>query len=87
LTKLVIQKHHIIYENIEHHQKEVVVPIFKGEHWISTNLNRRKNISKGFIKYIKVWIVLNEEKAIDLESIPEQLNLKYPDSHTTKPPF
>ena len=64
--KLIIQQHHIIYPNEKHKQKEVVVKIYKGEHWIISQLNRRTNISKGFIKQLKVWLALNEEKAKEL---------------------
>jgi hypothetical protein len=58
---IVIQKHHISYE------PEIIFPIFKGEHWLITNLNRRKNISQGFVIAIKHWLALNEHKAIDLD--------------------
>ncbi len=67
MKKLIVQKHHIIYESEKHKQKEEVVKIYKGEHWLVTQMNRRKNISKGFIKHIKVWLALNEEKAKELE--------------------
>ena len=65
--KPVIQTHHIIYENEKHKQKEETVRVFKGEHFIITQLQRRKNISKGFIKHMKVWLALNEDKAKELE--------------------
>lgn len=67
MVKKIIQNHHIIYENKEHKQKEETVKMFKGEHWAITQLQRRKNISKGFIKALKFWILMNEEKAVDLE--------------------
>jgi len=66
--KKVIQKHHIIYENEKHKQKEEVVSVFKGEHFIITQLQRRKNISKGFLKHMKIWIALNEDRAKDLDN-------------------
>jgi len=66
MVKAVIQKHHIIYENKDHKQKEVVVKIYKREHWILTQLMRRVNISKGFIKQVRVWLALMEDKAIEL---------------------
>lgn len=65
--KIVIQNHHLVYENEKHRQREVVVKIYKGEHWAITQLQRRKKISKGFIKALKLWILLNEDKAEDLE--------------------
>jgi len=67
MTKTVVQEHHIIYGNEEHKQTEVKTKIFKGEHWILTHLNRRRKISKGFIKSLKIWMALNEESAIDLD--------------------
>ena len=63
MTKLIKQKHHLIYPSEKHKQKEVVEEIYKGEHWVITQLNRRVNISKGFIKSLKMWILLNEENA------------------------
>ena len=58
--KKVIQNHHISYD------PEVTVKIFKGEHWILTQLQRRKNISKGFVQSVKVWLALHEDDAQDL---------------------
>ena len=61
--KPVVQNHHISYD------PDVTVKIFNGEHWLLTQLNRRtKNISKGLIKSLKVWIALHEDKAVDLEA-------------------
>jgi len=65
-VKPIVQKHHIIYENKEHKQKEEVVRIYKGEHWAITQLQRRVKISKGFIKSLKYWILMNEDKAVEL---------------------
>ena len=67
MKKKVIQNHHLIYENESHKQKEEVVKLYKGEHFVMTMLNRRKNISKGLIKSLKLWILLNEDKAVELE--------------------
>jgi len=62
MGKQVIQRHHICYK------PEVVVNIYKGEHWILTQLHRRtRNISKGFIRALKTWIVLHEHKARELK--------------------
>jgi hypothetical protein len=62
----IVQRHHLIYANDEHSQKEIVGNIYKGEHWLLTNLSRRTNISKVFIKSLKMWLILNEEKAVEL---------------------
>lgn len=63
MKKSVVQEHHISYK------PEVTVTIYKGEHWLLTQLQRRtKNVSKGFITALKVWIALNEGKAMELEN-------------------
>jgi|GEM_PF-2802708 len=65
--KPVIQKHHLIYENKEHKQEEVTELLFKGEHYVITQLQRRKKISKGFIKSLEFWLLLNKDNAINIK--------------------
>jgi hypothetical protein len=65
----IINRHHIIYPSDK--QAEVVVAIYKGEHFLISRLSWRKNISKGFIKALRVWIALNEDRAKDLEAHDE----------------
>jgi len=65
--KLVIQKHHIQYARPEHKQEEIVASVFKGEHNFLTKLQWRNNHSKGFCKALKLWLILNEDKAQDLD--------------------
>ena len=60
MKKSIIQHHHLSYN------PEIIVPIFKGEHYLITLLNRHKKISLGFIKSLKVFIALNENQAEDL---------------------
>jgi len=67
--KMIAQKHHLIYENLEHRQQEETTFIFKGEHWLISNLQRRKYISKGFIKSLQLFILLNKHKVINLDNI------------------
>jgi len=55
-----VQEHHISYN------PEEIVKVFKGEHYIFTQLQRRKNISKGFVKGLKVWVALNEDRAKEI---------------------
>jgi len=58
----VIQRHHICYD------PEILVKIYKGEHYAITMLNRRtKNVSWGFINCIKEWIKKAELIAVDLD--------------------
>ena len=66
MVKTIIQTHHLIYENEKHKQKEEVVKLYKGEHWNITQLQRRKKISKGYIKALKFWLLLNEDKGVEL---------------------
>jgi len=42
-----VQRHHITYE------PEWVVPIFVGEHWTITQLQRRKHVSRGFLESVE----------------------------------
>ena len=56
----VIQTHHISYT------PEVTVRLYVGEHWVITQLLRRKRISKGFITALKQWLTLNESKAVEV---------------------
>ena len=57
----VIQNHHISYN------PEVVVAVFKGEHFILNMLLKRQRISKGFIQHLKIWLAENEPKAEELK--------------------
>lgn len=70
----IIQNHHIVYAHPDHPSiREVKVATFKGEHFIigKINLFTRKNLSAGFVKCLKVFIALNEDRAIDLEALSE----------------
>ncbi|MAF43224.1 MAG: hypothetical protein CMI54_03515 [Parcubacteria group bacterium] len=60
-AKRVVQKHHISYD------PEITVNIYKGEHWLCTQLQRRKYISKGFVKTLRVWLALNGENAVEVK--------------------
>lgn len=57
----VVQEHHISYN------PEVKVKIYKGEHWLLTQLQRRKKVSVGFIRALKVWMAINEHSGEWLE--------------------
>ena len=58
--KTVVQNHHISY------QPEVIVKIFKGEHWILSQIQRRRRFSKGFVKALKMKIAEIEQDAVKL---------------------
>ncbi len=71
-----IQRHHLIYEcaaeevskqgRVTIIQPEETAYIFGKEHNILTRLNRYRHVSKGFIKGLKLYITLNEDRAIRL---------------------
>ena len=61
----IINKHHQIYGSPEHPEQERVVRIYKGEHECLSKMNlyTRKSISRGFIQSLKLFIILNEDRA------------------------
>jgi hypothetical protein len=59
-TKVVIQEHHITYN------PEWTVIIYKGEHYLLSQLQWRKRFSKGFITSLKDFIRIHEPTAFDL---------------------
>tara|TARA_Y100000310_G_C20491404_1_gene719405 strand:- start:576 stop:797 length:222 start_codon:yes stop_codon:yes gene_type:complete len=63
MKKRVIQRHHICYD------PEIVVPIYKGEHFILTQMQRRKYFSKGFVRSIRTMLK---------EIVPKAVKLKMP---------
>ncbi len=56
----VIQAHHITYDPVW------VVRVYKGEHFICTQLQRRTHVSKGFVQALEYWLAHNRNRAIDL---------------------
>ena len=70
MKKQVIQNHHISYE------PEILVKIYKGEHWALTILNRRKkNMSVGFLRCLQEYINKHRDHAIDLDKHSELQSL------------
>ncbi len=67
MLRQVVHRHHIVYENKDHRQLDEIASLYQGEHYIITQLQRRRNISKGFIKSLKCWIALNEDKGVNVE--------------------
>ena len=75
MAKIVIQPHHIIYGDGEHPTDEWFEPVYKSEHRIATLMQwyclptkTRKGyrISKGFISWLKYFVLRYEEEAIEL---------------------
>ena len=46
-----------------------MVRIYKGEHKIATDMQRflRKTVSRGFVKWLKFWLAVNEDRAVELD--------------------
>ena len=57
----VIQDHHISYE------PPWIVTVWRGEHFILSQIQWRKRYSKGFITSLKEFIRLNENSAFELK--------------------
>jgi len=59
----VTQRHHISYD------PEITATIYKGEHEILSKMNMytKKNLSRGFIRCLKTFIALHEDRATELE--------------------
>jgi hypothetical protein len=66
-AKNVIQEHHLEYQRKDKTIEKTgeTVLIYKGEHWAITQLQRRKNISKGFIRALEFWIEKNKEEGLE----------------------
>ncbi len=65
--KQVTQRHHISYP--DEPAGEILVTLYKGEHWAITVLNRRKkNMSKGFLRCLQEYIDSHAEQAVDLDA-------------------
>ena len=41
--------------------------MWTGEHWIMGQLLRRKKVSAGFVKCVKLWLWFHKHDAVDLE--------------------
>ena len=42
------------------------VLLYKGEHWAITLMQRRKRISRGFLRALEYWISQVKDEAMDL---------------------
>lgn len=63
-----IQEHHLEYQRKDKVIEKTgeTVLLYKGEHWAITLMQRRKRISKGFLRALEYWISQVKDKAIDL---------------------
>jgi len=56
----VIQEHHIEYT------PPWTVKVFKGEHWVLTQLQRRRKVSIGFLISLQHWIESMKDYAVEI---------------------
>lgn len=56
----IINRHHLSYK------PEIIVRVFRKEHWIFTYLDRCNPISKGLIRGLRYWIKKNKDRAIKI---------------------
>ena len=70
-----IQRHHLIYETASPErsrrgvtiiQPEVIAYAFGKEHLYISRLNYFKYVSKGFIKALKLFVLIHEDGAVKL---------------------
>ena len=73
--KQFIQRHHLEYQRKDEVKEKTgeTVLLYKGEHWAISLMQRRKNISKGFIRALEYWIEQVRENAIDLLPLSKRL--------------
>jgi hypothetical protein len=59
---MIVQTHHIS------HDPEITVRVSKGEHRILSLMEwyTRKTVSKGFIKALRAYLALNEDRAVEI---------------------
>lgn len=66
--KNVVQEHHLEYQRKDEVFEKTgeTVLLYKGEHWAITLMQRRKNISQGFLRALEYWISKVKDSAVDL---------------------
>lgn len=70
----VLQFHHLVYPSRDHPEQEWTEKIYKSEHLLATRMNWycKKSVSRGFIRWLRFFILKNEDRAIDLNSLGEK---------------
>lgn len=74
-SKSRIQWHHIIY-GVDKKQPEWVVPIYQGEHYIISQIQRRKHFSLGFVAALRHMLTQIDYKAEDLTPFAKEYTKK-----------
>lgn len=68
------QRHHHIYGVPEHGQDDLVSRIYKGEHECISKyrLYSRKTVSRGFLKDMLLFAIMNWDRALDLDTLAKK---------------
>ena len=64
----VINRHHLCYD------PEIIVKLFRKEHWAMTFLGRLNPISRGLIRALRYYIKENKNRAININKLNKELN-------------
>jgi len=74
---LVIQRHHLDYQRKDKvkEKKGETVLLYKGEHFVISQMQRRKHISRGFLKALEYWINIVKDDAIDLKEKEKDIRI------------
>lgn len=69
-----IANHHWVYPSPDHPEQEHKEPIFFGEHECATKMTAysRKTVSRGFLRWLRFFVLLNEDRAIDLAGVKKE---------------
>lgn len=67
--RFVVQRHHLEYQPGLDFKDKVgeVVRIYQSEHWVITQLQRRKIVSTGLLRSLKHWINQVEKELIEVD--------------------
>lgn len=72
--KRVVQGHHLCYPAPDHPEQEWVEKIYKSEHLLATRMNWycKKAVSRGFLRWLRFFILKHEDRAIDLDALAKK---------------
>jgi len=70
----VVQSHHHLYGSPEHGQSEWVSLVYRGEHECISKLRlySKKTVSKGLLKDLLLFALMNWDRAIDLDALAKR---------------
>jgi len=69
--KYVIQTHHVVYA-VDKKQRDVTTKVRRTEHFYLTQIARINPITKGFIRSLRLFALLNIDRAVNAEDLKEE---------------